>query len=455
VETRLGTAIRVWAHALFAGGGARVWHRAAGADCGGLPGFVEFFTEQPAETDQGLLAALMRASMIIGRVIERQNSEEDIRRLNAELEDRIARRTAELGHSNRVLEQRNQESGQITEMSNLIQMASDMQEAAQILSRIMTRLLAPHSGAIYLTAASPDRLDCLTEWGAAAAPRAIGLDDCWGERRAYAYAASDPREDIFCAHVRAETGRQPYICVPMMAQSMSLGMLHVAFAAGEALEESEGPRVQRLADQVAMALANLKLRQSLREQSIRDALTGLYNRRYLEESLSHELARAERESKPLAVLMIDVDHFKRYNDQYGHEGGDAVLRALGRTLREMLRASDLAARYGGEEFTVSLYCTPLTGAREWGERVCEAVRLVEVKSGGQILPPVTISLGLAVYPEHGRSVEALLQAADLALYQAKRGGRDRLAVAGGRVSGTDESAHDVVVALPAVAVQLV
>lgn len=409
---------------------------------GDLPGLIEFFTEQPADADAGLLAALERASMHIGRVIERQKTEEGIRRLNAELE-----------RSNLVLEQRNQESAQITEMSNLLQTATDMQEAAEILSRLMGRLLGSHAGAIYLTASSLNRLDRLTEWGDAKSASVIGIDDCWGVRRARSYCAADPQHDVFCAHVHTAGNCQPYMCVPMMAQSTSLGMLHVQFVAdtgsagGTAVAAGERLRVQRLADQVAMALANLKLRQSLREQSIRDALTGLYNRRYLEETLERECARAERENTPLAVFMIDVDHFKRYNDQHGHGGGDAVLRALGRTLRETLRASDLAARYGGEEFAALLHNTSVAGAHEWGERLLEAVRRLEVNSDGQILPPITISLGLALFPDHGRTSAALLQAADLALYEAKHSGRDRLVVAG-RGTKAGAAAHEVVVAMP-------
>ena len=401
---------------------------------GDLPGLIEFFTDQPADADAGLLAALERASMHIGRVIERQKIEEGIKRLNAELEQ-----------SNLVLEQRNQESAQITEMSNLLQTATDMQEAAQILSRLMGRQLAPHAGAIYLTASSLNRLDCLTAWGEAKPASVIGIDDCWGVRRARSYCAADPQHDVFCTHVHNAGNCQPYMCVPMMAQSTSLGMLHVQFAVEVGMAAGEQLRVQRLADQVAMALANLKLRQSLREQSIKDALTGLYNRRYLEESLERELSRAMREAQPLAVLMIDVDHFKRYNDQYGHEGGDAVLRALGRTLREMLRTSDLAARYGGEEFTVVLCNATMAGAREWGERLREVVRQLEVKSGGQVLPPVTISLGLALYPDHGKTSGELLHAADRALYEAKHSGRDRLMVAGQGAVQAGVAAHEVVV----------
>lgn len=187
------------------------------------------------------------------------------------------------------------------------------------------------------------------------------------------------------------------------------------------------------AAQIGMALANLRLRDSLREQSIRDVLTGLFNRRYLEESLGRELARAARDGRDgrgLAVFMLDVDHFKKFNDSYGHEAGDAVLRALGQNLRDNGRAGDLPCRFGGEEFTVVLPGATLEAAREWGERLMQRVRRMEVRVGGQVLPGITVSLGLAMFPEHGNDRETLLQAADLALYDAKHSGRDRMAVSG-------------------------
>ncbi len=400
---------------------------------GELPGLIEYFTSEPVAHDPELLSALERASVYIGRVIERQRAEEEIRRLNNELEGRVAARTTELERSNRVLEERNRESAQVTEMSNMLQTAADMPEAAEILSRMMGPLLAPHGGAIYLTSRSLNRLDRLAYWGEAPFAAVIGPDDCWGVRRGRSYSAFDPERNVFCRHVHEDARRQPYMCVPMMAQSTSLGMLHVAFVADAGcadVQVSEVTRVQRLADQAAMALANLKLRRTLREQSIRDTLTGLYNRRYLEEALEREVSRATREGKALAVLMLDVDHFKRYNDQFGHEGGDALLRAFGRLLREMVRTSDVAARYGGEEFTALLYNAPLADAREWGPRLREAVQKLDVKSDGRVLPPVSISLGLALFPEHGTSSEALLKAADGALYDAKNTGRDRVIVAG-------------------------
>jgi diguanylate cyclase (GGDEF)-like protein len=166
----------------------------------------------------------------------------------------------------------------------------------------------------------------------------------------------------------------------------------------------------------------------LRQQSIKDPLTDLYNRRYLEESFERELALAKRERHTVAVFMLDVDHFKKFNDSFGHDAGDAVLRALGHLLKETIRASDIACRFGGEEFTLILIGAGRDDAVQWAERLMSRVRKLETQGGGQPLARITISMGLALYPDHGQDGETLLQAADVALYDAKRSGRDRLVV---------------------------
>ncbi|MFH1044976.1 MAG: sensor domain-containing diguanylate cyclase, partial [Pseudomonadota bacterium] len=238
---------------------------------------------------------------------------------------------------------------------------------------------------------------------------------------------------LLCAHVATPLAGAS-VCVPLAAHGESLGLLHLCCPHGcedEAGVEGEKPQLaEALAAQIGMALANLRMRESLQEQSIRDALTGLYNRRYLEGTLPRELARARRAGRPLAVFMLDVDHFKNFNDSHGHEAGDAVLKALGKTFRDNCRQSDFACRFGGEEFTLVLPEADESAAREWAARLLQRVRAMEVKAGGQTLPKVTVSIGLALLPTHGEDAETLLQAADLALYDAKHAGRDRLVVSG-------------------------
>ncbi|HOJ39448.1 MAG TPA: GGDEF domain-containing protein, partial [bacterium] len=180
---------------------------------------------------------------------------------------------------------------------------------------------------------------------------------------------------------------------------------------------------------LALAIANIKLRESLRMQSIRDILTGLYNRRYLEETMAREILRAARRHSTLGVVMIDIDHFKQFNDLYGHGAGDELLAQLGHFFRTHIRGSDIACRYGGEEFTLVMPDASLRDVVRRAEELRVAVKDLRVHYQGQLLGSITLSLGIAVYPEHGTTADELIRLADAALYRAKKEGRDRVLVA--------------------------
>jgi diguanylate cyclase (GGDEF)-like protein len=180
---------------------------------------------------------------------------------------------------------------------------------------------------------------------------------------------------------------------------------------------------------MALALANLRLRESLRNQSIRDPLTGLFNRRYMQESLEREIHRANRDQSPIGVVMIDLDHFKNFNDTFGHPAGDALLRALAHLLQSHVRGEDIACRYGGEEFALILPHTSLDVTWQRAELLREKFKHLQPLHDGQVLGSITLSVGVAVYPAHGANGEAVLQAADSALYRAKHSGRDRAVTA--------------------------
>jgi len=173
-------------------------------------------------------------------------------------------------------------------------------------------------------------------------------------------------------------------------------------------------------------LANLKLRDALREMALRDSLTGLYNRRYLEDALNRELHRAERSRTSVSVVMIDIDQFKHFNDKYGHDAGDFVLSAVARAITKNIRVSDIACRYGGEELVVVLCEANLECALERAEQLRQAIRGTNLTHLGQTLPAPTASFGVAVYPANGTKPADLLKAADQALYRAKQEGRDRI-----------------------------
>jgi diguanylate cyclase (GGDEF)-like protein len=230
----------------------------------------------------------------------------------------------------------------------------------------------------------------------------------------------------------------------MIAAGQPLGLLHVrpgvrdsglgSPALADALDSCRR-LAESTASQVALTLTNVKLQETLRGQAIRDPLTGLFNRRYLEESLERELRRAARDRKPLGVIMMDIDHFKPFNDAHGHELGDLLLAALGNFLRAQVREQDIVCRYGGEEFTIILPEASLEATLQRAQKIRDGVRRVAVPSERGPVGSLTVSLGVAAYPDHGSTSRALLSAADAALYRAKEQGRDRPAIATGASDG--------------------
>jgi len=176
--------------------------------------------------------------------------------------------------------------------------------------------------------------------------------------------------------------------------------------------------------------ALLKNQALLREQSVRDHLTGLFNRRYMEETLERELLRAIRKDLSLGVIMVDMDELKRFNDMWGHAAGDEILRELGNLLFRQVRGEDIACRYGGDEFILILPDASLEVALERAQRISEYAQDFQLQFEGKRLEAVTLSIGVAVFPEHGATSMGILRAVDAALYRAKREGRGLLVVAG-------------------------
>ena len=213
-----------------------------------------------------------------------------------------------------------------------------------------------------------------------------------------------------------------------MTQGEVIGCLTVTGAALVDGADDQRAWIGQLAEQLGLALSNVRLRVSLRQQSIIDPLTQLYNRRYLDEVLKRELARSDRSGAPLSVLVLDLDHFKRINDTFGHEAGDAVLRKVALTLRENIRSCDVACRMGGEEMVVLLPECGIEHALKRADALRLAIAACDVLHDGQRIG-ATASIGVASYPQHGSDMPALVHAADLALYEAKHEGRNCVRVA--------------------------
>ena len=332
-------------------------------------------------------------------------------------------------HLEQALQEANRSSETLQRLSTLaelLQNCRDLDEAINVIERALPPLLPDVSGALALINASRNIVEARMHWGMRGSDLGGSIfapDDCWALRRSQPHPGDDDHTAPVCPHLtQAGVTADHTLCLPLNSQGQVLGVLSLCAPAVIA------PDTRRLAmtaaDQLALALANLQLQASLRTQSIRDPLTNLFNRRYLEASLPRELLRAERRKGGLSVLMFDLDHFKRYNDTQGHDAGDALLSAFGALLAQSCRGEDMHCRFGGEEFTLVLTDADHAKARERADAIRKATAELVVHYRAGTLPAATVSIGVATYPEHGDTPEALLRMADQALYRAKQLGRN-------------------------------
>lgn len=352
--------------------------------------------------------------------------------LTALVTGRQARRTSQ-ALSN--LDEHVAEADLINRFGGALQACRSMEDAQPVVRHFLGRFFPGASGCLMVIRASRNAMQVVGTWGQTP-PGTIGEShdpaDCWALRQGRVHEVPDPGDGLNCPHT-GETPPGPYLCVPMLAQGESVGVLTLTTPDRQRHDAVVGASrrlLETVAGQVGSAVASLQLRESLRWQSIRDALTGLYNRRYLEETLSREQGRAEREGHSIGLLLLDLDHFKSMNDKHGHSAGDQVLKRVGELLRAQVRGSDIACRYGGEEMLVVLLGATLEQAKRRAEGLRRAISGLAIEHGGQLLPTVTASLGVAVFPEHGNNWEDVLAKADEALYRAKASGRDRVEIAG-------------------------
>lgn len=364
-------------------------------------------------------------------------------RLTTELAER-ARAETRLKEAHAELARHHRELEVLAEMNDRLQVCRALDEVGPILAIYGPRLFPGTTGSVHRFDADSARVEELARWGENTARPLARSDDCWALRRGRMHAVVRPGVELVCPHVGDALPAGGYLCVPLLAQGAVMGLLHLRFARTPAADGGDSvrnlePLALSAAERISLAVASLELQARLREQSVRDPLTGLYNRRYMEESLLRESARAARGGTPMAVAMLDLDHFKAFNDRHGHEAGDALLRAVGASLQESTRSEDVACRFGGEEFTLILPGADVDAARRRAEEIRERVRTLAVRHQGRRLEPVTLSIGLAVQPQHGATPEALVGAADRALYAAKEAGRDRVEVCDAGAGADGES----------------
>ncbi|HKR65477.1 MAG TPA: diguanylate cyclase [Thermoanaerobaculia bacterium] len=326
------------------------------------------------------------------------------------------------------LELHAQESLLLSDLGEILQVCPSIEETSKVLPLFMTELFPASTGAIYSLKESRNQLDVIGTWGGATMPDTFDPADCWALRKGRMHVIGEGPM-LICEH---NDGVPPLgsMCVPMMRHGDAIGIVHLRPA--DALDGKLKIFAKTVADQVSLALANLRLQESLRTRAVRDPLTGLFNRRYMEESLEREIRRSGRKGTAAGVMMLDVDHFKHFNDTFGHAGGDALLQNLATLMSSMFREEDIVCRYGGEEFAVILAETDEGSLLQRAEELRMAVKTLHVRLNGQPLGRITMSIGAALSTTHGATVDSLLAAADHALYQAKQAGRDRVVSASER-----------------------
>jgi diguanylate cyclase (GGDEF)-like protein len=311
------------------------------------------------------------------------------------------------------------------EMNNLLHPSQDAKEALQIVASFTERLVESRAGVIYLLNESKGRFEARTCWGQPPmSADNFHADDCWALRRCELHVLDHERHAVACPHL-SRPEAVSVICAPILAQGERLGTIYLENPRERPFTEVE----QRLLGQVALALANNRLRANLRSLSVRDPLTGLFNRRYMEESLMREIANAARKNKPLGLMILDLDYFKNINDNFGHEAGDQVLHQIARLLTRRSRTGDIACRFGGEEFVVIYLEADPEALTSFAMQLQTSIRELGLRHEGHDMGRITASFGLAVYPLHGQTADALLRVADQALYRAKADGRDRIEMA--------------------------
>ena len=346
-------------------------------------------------------------------ITQTKNNQFQTKELNQKLQEKIS-----------VLETRDRARVKLSQMNEFVQACVSLNEAQEVIADLLQPLFPGTAGVVYLMNNIKDVLEAIATWGNSKSYHNFAPEECWSIRRGNVHLAYPDASKLYCSHINRESELKPSLCLPMAGKGEIIGILHLSFFNSKSISQAVQDLAETVAQNLAMSFANLQLQQKLRYQSLRDPLTGLYNRRYLQESLGKELDRAHRKQQTVGVMMLDVDHFKRFNDIYGHSAGDLVLSQVGNFMLSAIRQYDIACRYGGEELIIVMPDASLENIIRCAERVREGIHNLELKHEAQQLESISVSIGLSCFPDDAINVDELIKNADKALYKAKESGRN-------------------------------
>jgi diguanylate cyclase (GGDEF)-like protein len=359
-------------------------------------------------------------SMVSRNITQRMTQEQEMQNLNQELVEEMNK-----------LDTHNKKMTFLVEMSDTLQACATVEEVAKVIASFAVKILDFSNGILYIMPLNSTHLEAMAMWGnPSQQQRLIATDQCWALRRGRLYTVGDAKKDLPCEHILLSDQKMPsYMCMPLVAQNNIYGLLYLeSIVNGLSFSEHHRIMITATAEAAALALANVRLRDLLRTESIHDSLTGLYNRRFLEEFLAKEFNQVKRKPTPIAIIMLDIDYFKKFNDTYGHELGDKILQELGKLLQNEVRSGDIVCRYGGEEFIWVLHDCTLEFAQQRAHELREKIAKITILHKNEVIKSLTVSFGIAIFPEHGNTISELMRAADEALYEAKQTGRDKIVV---------------------------
>ncbi|WP_295898660.1 diguanylate cyclase [uncultured Vibrio sp.] len=369
---------------------------------------ADALNSQVAHMRLALLSILLAAMMLVGAIafMVLRWAAASTKEKQLCLENEIARKT--------------QQIERMYELDSLLNASSDLEDAGKVVSKLIPSLLAHTSGAISIYKPSRNQLKLQLFWGAEwQDSQYFNAEQCWALRKGHEHLSHLDSSQVDCEHF-SQPKSHATLCIPLIAHGETIGVMHVLKAA---FEDADVANAKAIAKRLAMSIANIELKTSLRHLAFKDPLTRLYNRRYLFEALSQWVAASRHKHTEIGIIMIDLDHFKLLNDEYGHDVGDQVLVAISQFYLEAVNASDIVCRYGGEEFCIAVPEANPADLKTLAQTLCEGMGEVSIDIDNTQKVKVTGSIGVAVFSNACSSIEHTITEADAALYRAKEDGR--------------------------------